>query len=99
MTERPPDDVIQARRQFLLDQEASEPEQWWWLSFASEADGFLGVIIVSASGFITAVDQTHWMGINPGGEVQGYPAPPEFEPGDMADRLLSRATLEAEGWV
>lgn len=99
MPERPSDDVLSARLQFLLDQEAAAPKGWWWLSFASEEDGFLGVILIHARGFMTAIMQTQLMGINPGGSAAGYPAPPGFDPGDKANVLLSRAELEAEGWV
>jgi hypothetical protein len=44
---------------------------WWWLSYADEEKGFLGVIIVLAPGFIDACKVTHAFKINPGGQVQG----------------------------
>lgn len=71
----------------------------WWLSFA---DGdrpvgtqFLGACIVDASDFLIAVAKTHALGINPGGEVQGYEIP-EGAP-DLSrwkNRLMSRAECD-----
>jgi hypothetical protein len=79
----------------------------WWLSFvdphkAAPRDeqvpggpGFLGVSIVRAPDFLTAVDFAWALGCNPGGEVKGYPmrpddpTPPEYE-----GRLLTREEVD-----
>lgn len=63
---------------------------WWWLSFA-DTSGFLGGVLIKASGFATAIQMTHKLGINPGGEVKGVPMetiPHEHE--QHANKLLSR---------
>jgi hypothetical protein len=52
-----------------LAKETSEPALWWHLSFADDT-GFLGVTIIQARGMITAVQLSHALGVNPGGEVQ-----------------------------
>lgn len=46
----------------------------WWLSFAAE-DGFRGVVLTRANSMIEAVQKTHALGINPGGEVRGFEVP------------------------
>lgn len=57
--------------------------QWWWLSFADplkpRGQQFLGVAIVPGADFMHAVEGARMLGLNPGGEVIGYPAlePPE----------------------
>ena len=47
----------------------------WWLSFADgslpKGEQFLGVCIVTASDFRTAIQRAHLLGCNPGGEVKG----------------------------
>jgi hypothetical protein len=88
-----------ARRDKLLKEEAQEPESWWWLSFAGEA-GFLGAILTRARGFITAVQKTHELGINPGGEVKGVQIPDEImtqapiDHTQFADQILSKQDIE-----
>ncbi|WP_280413149.1 hypothetical protein [Nocardia asiatica] len=79
----------------------------WWLSFVDTTKsappdeqvpgggGFLGVSIVRAFDFMTAVNVAHALGCNPGGEVRGYPmrpddpTPPEYE-----GRLLTREEID-----
>ena len=64
-----------ARRDKLLREEATQPEAWWWLSFCDpdkpEGSQFLGGIFTKAAGFVSAVQKTHDLGINPGGECKG----------------------------
>ncbi len=44
---------------------------WWWLSYADEETGFLGVVIIAANNFIDACKISAFMGLSPGGEVSG----------------------------
>ncbi|MET0410396.1 MAG: hypothetical protein ABW217_03830 [Polyangiaceae bacterium] len=76
--------------------EAAKPDvQLWWLSFVGE-EGFRGVAIVDAPTFFEAVMKSHALGINPGGELQGYPCPDaSLVPAEHIDRLLSLAELRA----
>ena len=74
-----------------------EGKKLWWLSFVGD-EGFLGVVIVEADDFLDAVMMSHHFDINPGGQVQGWPVPPENVadvPPDHIGRLLSRADLDA----
>lgn len=73
----------------------------WYLSFAGD-DRWLGCIHTEAPTFIEAVERTHLLGINPGGEVMGYditralasnPSSAE-EVRRNLDILLSRAETE-----
>jgi len=48
-----------------------QSEAIWWLSFADEEKGFLGVSIVKGWSFLDASINAHNLDINPGGEVQG----------------------------
>jgi hypothetical protein len=88
-----------ARRDKLLAEEAEQPESWWWLSFVDET-GFRGAILTRATGFITAIQKTHDLGINPGGEVKGCPIPDEiisaspYNHAQYADQLLSRQDIK-----
>lgn len=75
----------------------------WWLSFADgtkpKGFQFLGVVIVEAYGFTDAIQKSHDLGINPGGEVQGSrvdPMPDDF-PAEKLNRLLSKADLAGFG--
>ena len=96
--------AILEKRDELIAQEASEPEQWWWLSFADpklpKGTQFLGVALIRASGFVTATFYANMLNLNPGGEIQGMGIPPEIVvPEEYQERLLTRAeveTLDAE---
>ena len=68
----------------------------WWLSFTDADTGkFLGVAVVEAPGFFTAVSQAHLEGCNPGGAVVGYEVPDDVTiPEDCLNRLLTYAELE-----
>jgi len=80
----------------------------FYLSFASEA-GFLGVAIVEADDFLDAVKCAHELGINPGGQVLGFPLPKIGTDGmtkeahDTAvankNKLLSAVKLHEMGWI
>lgn len=73
---------------------------WWYLSFVDDSrpkgDQFVGGIFVKAYGFGTAVRKTHKLGINPGGEIQGVPAPPGMPapPWNYRHRLLTRKEID-----
>lgn len=67
----------------------------WWLSFADPdlppGTQFLGVVILNAPDFMSAVLLSHALKLNPGGEVQGVelPIPNPLRAQDF-NRLLSR---------
>ena len=89
---------LKARRDKLLREEATQPEAWWWLSFADD-DGFRGAVLTRARGFTSAVQKTHDLGINPGGECRGWDLPDDViaeHPGPTryADRLLSKQDID-----
>lgn len=66
----------------------------WWLSFADPArpkgQQFLGVSVVRAESFTQAVFQARSLGINPGGQVQGFEVESGTIPEGDIERLLSR---------
>lgn len=68
-----------------------------WLSFADpkrpEGTQFLGVVIVESPVFIMAVTKTHALGVNPGGECQGFELLDYRVPPEMMDRLLNKTEL------
>lgn len=62
---------------------------WWWLSFAS-SERNLGVALVSAPDFGTAVLKSHALRCNPGGEVNGWEVPASLGLGDPAPKWQHR---------
>lgn len=63
-----------------LDWAMAQPDDgWWWLSFVDpgrpEGDRFLGVAIVPGGNVIQASQFAWTLGINPGGQVAGFPLP------------------------
>lgn len=77
----------------LLAEEATQPETWWFLSFASD-EAFLGGCVIKARGIATAIRRAHALGINPGGQVMAVQGPAcDQPPGLPIDRLLSREEL------
>jgi hypothetical protein len=75
------------------------PSKTWYLSFADGArptgEQFLGAIICIAPSFEVAVQWTHWVKLNPGGEVQGLEVLHDEEAlKPWMGRLLSRADLD-----
>lgn len=95
-----PDPRARAIAEALADR---TPPHWWWLSFVGECqrDGgstFAGVVMVLAPNMIVALRQALHYGLNPGGEVLGYPLLPYMRPRPAdAYRLLDRSgALEAQ---
>lgn len=84
-----------------LEREQDNPEKLIWMSFCdpnlTEGNKFLGVIITKAKGLAHAVEKTHDLGINPGGEIMSFEIEDEI---DIAhhDRLLSREDMKAAGF-
>lgn len=83
--------------------EAHHPEHWLWLSFADpekpRGQQFLGVVITQAKGLGHAIQKTHALGINPGGEIQAYQVDPaNYNPAHF-DKLLSFEDLIAAGYI
>lgn len=78
---------------------------WQWLSFAhagdpevpGDTDRFLGVVVVEAADFLNAVKITHNLGVNPGGEVVGYPIEEQFLeaiPVEDRNRVLNKSDCD-----
>lgn len=72
---------------------------WVWLSFADpdkpKGTQFLGVAIVEGEDVVDGAAEAHRLGINPGGEVLGYPLPDGLVVHeDFRNRLLD--SLEAK---
>jgi hypothetical protein len=77
---------------------------YYSLSFADpsrpEGQRFLGVCIVEAITFADAIRRAWELSINPGGEVQGFAVPVEFEhniPRIGINRLISKQELNQLG--
>jgi hypothetical protein len=89
------DDELREWRRKLIDDERKNPPGWWYLSFVSDDDVFLGVAIVQGQGLITAVRRAHRLKINPGGQLMGLEIPDiSLVPEEARERLLSKADLE-----
>lgn len=87
----------------MREQTTMVESKFFYLSFcdASRPAGtqFLGACIVRASHLMEAVQVAHLLGINPGGEVLGYPIPVFFLTAARAvdypiEKLLTRPELE-----
>jgi hypothetical protein len=91
---------LRKRNAELITQErkaANGKTGFWYLSYADE-DQFRGGVIVRAFGFVHACQRARDLQINPGGQIQGVPCPPEqVPPPKYQDRLLSLAELK-EFW-
>lgn len=66
----------------------------WWLSFINpdlpRGARNLGVAIVPATDISTAADKAWELGCNPGGEVAGWPLPPQpVVPDEYIGKLLT----------
>jgi len=84
----------QARVDRMLDEEATQPLGWWYLSYADK-DGFRGGVIVETRGFTSAAMVSNVFGLSPGGEVRGMPIPTDKVPeAHYRYRLLTKAQLE-----
>lgn len=79
-----------------LSDEAKNEACWWWLSFVKgegASEQFAGACVVKAPGFVSAVGVVNSLGINPGGQVAGWPIPEAglaTIPEDTRNRLLSK---------
>lgn len=83
-----------ARRAQILTDELCRPPRWFYLSFADD-DGFRGAAIVEAPGEAHAIQLTHTLGINPGGQVAMFAVPDGAPVPDAAkNRLLSKRDLD-----
>lgn len=74
----------------------------FWLSFADpklpKGKQFLGAVVIRADDMIEAIKRSHFLGINPGGEVEGHPviylAGVDPIPDSFKERLLSRSEID-----
>lgn len=69
----------------------------WWLSFRDNGGRFQGVVMVRAYGLAQAIDITHSLGINPGGEVQAHVVTDRDIRPELLNRLLSEDELKKSG--
>lgn len=81
-----------ARIELMREQEGLLPEQWWYMSFVKDGR-FAGACLVRARGPVTAMQEAHRQGCNPGGEIMYFPVGQERDPSHPPNRLLSRAEL------
>ncbi len=92
--------------ELALGVDANTP--WWWLSYAGEREGFMGVCIVQANSMGGAVYRAKERHISPGGQVLGaeYPceragilprAVPESLPEQGGGGVAQHAARAAEG--
>jgi hypothetical protein len=96
------DDERRKRFNQMREREALGPDSCWWLSFADpdkpKGQQFLGVVIVRAPGFVSAIELANSLGLNPWGAVRGE----EIDPTDIApehfNRLLSQKELVDAGY-
>lgn len=89
-------DEFAARVAKVLTEEMADPEQWHYLSFATDEDGFRGAAVVLAHGITDAVTKANALKINPGGEVLCMSIPEEKIPAEeFRNRLLAKEEIEA----
>lgn len=70
----------------------------WWMSFALDDNKTGYACIVEADTFIGAHRRTIELGINPGGELLGFPIPAGSEEESLPrDRLLTEDELRGAG--
>lgn len=79
---------------------ATRRGQIFWISFASEAFGALGAIILEADSATHALARTKELGINPGGEAKIIPMPADEPELDLFPReaLISPSELRYRGY-
>jgi len=64
---------------------------WFYMSFVSEHEGFLGGLYIQDTDVISAIRQSHLRGLNPGGDVALIEVPSGYEPSpEVRDRLLTK---------
>lgn len=68
----------------------------WYLSFSGD-DGWLGGVVLEAGHAIAAVERSHALGLNPGGQVAIIRCDARKIRRYPRERLLGRAELEALG--
>lgn len=70
----------------------------FWLSF-SGPDGPRGVCLVEEKDFLSAIDKSHQLGVNPGGEVLGEELPDDADERKLGtNRLILPAELDRHGY-
>lgn len=69
-----------------------------WMSF-SDDDGFRGVVITETLGLSHAVEKTHMLGINPGGQIRALEVEPSLVDRSDFNRLLTKTELIAAGYI
>jgi hypothetical protein len=69
----------------------------WYLSFATDEEGFLGACVVEADEFDDALRKSHILAINPGGEVMGMLVPNDARDNLPLNKLMSKAELASYG--
>lgn len=95
---------IEARRLMALAKELEANQRGvWWMSFCDmskpQGQQWLGVIVVEELGPMHAVNKTHELGINPGGDIAFARVQPGVVKPEHMDRLLSRAELREFGYI
>lgn len=65
----------------------------WYLSYAGES-GFNGGLILEAASFADAIIESHRQKLSPGGEVLGFPVPPDWE--ERLQSYVGRLLSETE---
>jgi hypothetical protein len=75
-------------------------DKLWWLSFAGDG-GNLGVAVVAARNFGSAIAEAYRLGINPGGEVMGFECPPDCDEAKVlgVGRLISPEEMARAGYA
>ena len=86
-----------------LDEEVAHEDVCMWMSFCDtekpKGQQFIGVVITRAKGMAHAIDKTHRLGINPGGEVMSYETNPDDIASEHFDKLLTKDDLVAAGYI
>ena len=71
---------------------------WFWFSFSGD-DGFIGALIIDGVNFMAAHQNSHLLGLNPGGELKSLELEGCKGPDDMGKyepyRLYTKAEIEA----
>lgn len=84
----------------MHDEEARNPEQWWYLSFVDprrpKGTQFLGACVVRGRGILTAMRRAHVVGCNPGGEVACFAVGQEMPP-FPTNKLLQKEDMGPSG--
>ena len=97
---RPTIEELRKREAELIEEERKQTKgetSFWYLSYAGETK-FNGGVIVRAYGFVHACHRARDLGINPGGEIRGFPVPSgHAPPAKYLDKCLSKVELE-EFW-